>query len=63
MLDIERTFKTKVRLPWTVFAYDSIYLYLKSFVWSFISLKTTNVTTLMNVVLKSSYSVLEVTSK
>ena len=36
MLDSERTFKIKARLPWTVFenfAYVSSYLHLKSFAW------------------------------
>ena len=69
MLDSERTFKTKVRLRWTVirnFAYVSNYLHLKSFAWKQecpISSKLQNVTKSTKIILESSYRVLQVAFK
>ena len=63
MLDIERTFKEKIRLGWTVFEIllTSAIICMETRLSNIF--KTTKVTNLTKVILESSYKVLQVTCK
>ena len=69
MLDSERAYKIKGKVMldnFGNFAYVSSYLHLKSFAWEGdcpISSKLQNVTKLTGAILRSTYGVLQVTSK